>query len=150
MLFVGHWCRAAGALPSVRASIVSFAIAVLVGGCAAANSGPSKVAGPISTYPGDPAPRPALSRAAPVEMEADGLPAQVAPKTRRSMRDDPSEPWSPNYGTVRPGERVSVPAKSPIATASPVLPSAVQAAAPRLAPDDIIRIAIAEHEMRRH
>jgi hypothetical protein len=37
--------------------------------------------------------------APPVEMEADGLPDQRAPLIRRThMPDDPSEPFSPNYG----------------------------------------------------
>ena len=33
-----------------------------------------------------------------VEIEDDGLPAQVAPRNRRAAPDDPSQPWSPNYG----------------------------------------------------
>ena len=32
------------------------------------------------------------------EIEDDGLPAQVAPRQRRAGPDDPSQPWSPNYG----------------------------------------------------
>jgi len=35
------------------------------------------------------------------QMEADGLPAQTAPLRRRHQtNDDPSEPYSPYYGTV--------------------------------------------------
>lgn len=35
----------------------------------------------------------------PIELEADGLPVQRAPLMRRTrMPDDPSEPFSPNYG----------------------------------------------------
>lgn len=138
--------RAIGASLSPRAPIMALAIAVLAGGCAASTAGPSKVAGPVSTYPGDPAPRPAVSRAAPVEMEDDGLPAQVAPKHRRPMPDEPTEPWSPNYGTVRSDGSDVVPFRTRVAAAAPV---ATQSVAPRLDPDDIIRIAIAEHEMRR-
>ena len=48
----------------------------------------------------------------PVEMEDDGKPAQVPPPARaRAERDDPREPWSPNYGgrmssaIVRAGEK---------------------------------------------
>ena len=33
-----------------------------------------------------------------VEIEDDGLPAQVAPRNRRPGFDDPTQPWSPNYG----------------------------------------------------
>lgn len=38
-----------------------------------------------------------------VELEADGLPVQRAPLLRRTrMPDDPSEPFSPNYGGPPP------------------------------------------------
>jgi hypothetical protein len=54
-------------------------------------------------YPGTahvtaPAPRPPVPRA---EIEDDGLPAQAPPlRKRASEPDDPTEPFSPNYGTV--------------------------------------------------
>lgn len=36
----------------------------------------------------------------PVEMEDDGRPAQLAPRTDiAGGPDDPSQPWSPNYGS---------------------------------------------------
>jgi len=82
-------------------------------------------------------------------MEADGFPAQVAPKHRRPMQDEPTEPWSPNYGTVRSDGSDIQPMRTQIAAAAPATPLATQAVAPTLDPDDIIRIAIAEHEMRR-
>jgi len=140
--------RAIGVSLSPRAPIMAVAIALLAGGCAANTAGPSKVAGPVSGYPGDPVPRPAVSKAAPVEMEDDGFPAQVAPKHRRPMRDEPTEPWSPNYGTVRSDGSDVLPMRTRVAIA-PAAPLATQAVAPRFDPDDIIRIAIAEHEMRR-
>jgi hypothetical protein len=139
--------RVPGASLSVRAPIMTLAIAVLSGGCAATNSGPSKVAGPI--YPGDASPPPSIARSAPVEMEADGLPAQVAPRHRRPMKDDPTEPWSPNYGTVRTETSDAAPVGTRIVEAAPAVPVATQSVAPRLAPDDIIRLAIAQHEMLR-
>jgi hypothetical protein len=138
--------RLFGASLSARASVLSLAIAVLGGGCAATNSGPSKVAGPV--YPGDAPPPPSIARSAPVEMEADGLPAQVAPRNRRPMKDEPTEPWSPNYGTVHSTVSDAAPIGTKVAAAAPASPVATQSAAPRLAPDDIIRLAIAEHEMR--
>ena len=46
-----------------------------------------------------------------VEIEDDGLPAQVAPRYRRSSPDDPSQPWSPNYGG--PSDVVVLPADEP-------------------------------------
>jgi hypothetical protein len=138
--------RVPGASPSVRASILTIAIAVLGGGCAATHSGPSKVAGPI--YPGDASQPSSVARSAPVEMEADGLPAQVAPRYRRPMKDDPTEPWSPNYGTVR-SDVSDATAAAQVAAATPAASVATHSVAPRLAPDDIIRLAIAEHEMLR-
>jgi hypothetical protein len=47
-------------------------------------------------------PRPALAGAGRprVELEADGLPAQTPPLRREPPEaDDPSEPFSPNYGS---------------------------------------------------
>jgi hypothetical protein len=82
-------------------------------------------------------------------MEADGLPAQVAPRYRRPMKDDPTEPWSPNYGTVRSEVSDAAPAAAQVASATHAAPMATQSVVPRLAPDDIIRLAIAEHEMLR-
>lgn len=50
-----------------------------------------------SSYAGGP--RAQAAAAAPVEMEDDGRPAQVAPRMAAApAKDDPSEPWSPNYG----------------------------------------------------
>jgi hypothetical protein len=68
-----------------------------------------------------------------VEMEDDGLPAQVAPSAGlRSEPDDPSQPFSRNYG-LRPAARLSGPPTR--------LSSAEEEA--------LIVRAIAEHEMRR-
>jgi hypothetical protein len=49
-----------------------------------------------------------------IEIEDDGLPAQTPPPVRvRMMPDDPSEPFSPNYGR-QPVART--PAESPLRT----------------------------------
>lgn len=60
--------------------------AVLLTGCAA-----KQAAAPQAEV--------APPRMARVEIEDDGLPAQLAPRNRRPGTDDPSQPWSPNYGT---------------------------------------------------
>jgi len=81
-----------------------------------------------------------------VEIEADGLPAQLAPRDRAIEADDPREPWSPNYGTVAPARTTGV-----------VTPAAAVMTVPRPEPiiksapidaEDIIRRAVAAHEMR--
>ena len=60
-------------------------LAVLTSGCAARQDTP-------------PPARAAPPQMARVEIEDDGLPAQLAPRNRRPGPDDPSQPWSPNYG----------------------------------------------------
>jgi len=135
---------------SARASVMTLAIAILSGGCAATNTGPSKVAGPVSSYPGDPAPRPPVSQATRVEIEADGLPAQLAPKHRRPVADDPTEPWSPNYGAVRSETSDATPTEAKVVMTRAAATVSTHSVMPQLDPDDIIRIAIAEHEMRQH
>ncbi len=129
------------------ARICVIGCAVVVSGCAA-NKQPSYVAGP-SPYIGVPAPMPpqrgaqmaaAVKAKARVEIEDDGLPVQSPPPARiREEPDDPSEPFSPNYG----GPRVPAPATAPGPRKS------LQSA--RLSDgqaDALIRRAIAAHEMR--
>jgi hypothetical protein len=121
--------------------------AFVVSGCAA-NKQPAYVAGP-SPYIGVPAPMPsprgaqvaaAVKSKAKIEIEDDGLPVQSPPPARiRDEPDDPSEPFSPNYG----GPRAPAPATTPVPRKS------VQSA--RLSDsqaDALIRRAIAAHEMR--
>jgi hypothetical protein len=49
------------------------------------------------------APVQAVAQTAAVEVEDDGLPAQTPPSGRiRQMADDPSEPYSRNYGGANP------------------------------------------------
>lgn len=129
-------------------------IALMCSACAAPQA-PSGLAGPqpppaTATYIGT----------WKLQVEADGLPAQHAPRQRASTADDPSEPWSPNYG-LGP-VRVDTPPAAPIAPAVPApkperaaqtLPPPAKAHAARhiasLDAEDIIRRAIAAHEMRR-
>lgn len=143
------------------------AIAVAVAGCAAkqaAEAPPQRVSGPVAS---------ADDRYWRVEIEEDGLPAQLSPKVRRPTADDPSEPWSPNYGS-KPGKAepaapqaraagVGAPAApafepipprpaAPTPAGGPVPPAAPVPTAARTAVFDeeaLIRRAIAEHEMRR-
>lgn len=85
-----------------------------------------------------------------VEIEADGLPAQLAPRNRAPLEDDPREPWSPNYGSVRPTRTSAIDTDVEPATVSvppPVQAIPVSHTRPMDA-EDIIRRAVAAHEMR--
>lgn len=109
-----------------------------------------------------------------VDMEEDGRPAQPAPRHPNAIPDDPSQPWSPNYGRSRAGKHAEnavpqpaspAPASAPDArpqtkrqktrfadNAAPVPATKAPGAPVQTAgmdPDEIIRRAIAEHEMRR-
>lgn len=117
---------------AARLGVVGFA--VVAAGCASGKSEPfpqSRVAAPVP---------PNVAAQWKVEIEEDGLPAQLAPRNPRPVPDDPREPWSPNYGSrqpVRPAEAAP--------PQGPARPAQVTA----LDEDAIIRRAIAEHEMRR-
>ena len=120
---------------------------VIVAGCAskqASHQPPSHVAGP-SVPPGY----------MKVEIEEDGLPAQLAPRNPRPMPDDPREPWSPNYGRAAPAKvaESTAPAGAPpsprVETAPPVRARPQPTRVSSVDEDEIIRRAIAEHEMRR-
>ena len=99
----------------------ALALALAVGACASGQADrapPSSVAGPIA-------------HAAPAELEDDGLPAQTPPTYRAATEpDDPSEPFSPNYGN---GSRDPVPAMRK-ADASPIPAAATTKLAGQLAP----------------
>lgn len=108
-------------------------LAVLSAGCAskqAAYQPPARVAGPPGQQVAGPGWR--------VEIEDDGLPSQLAPRQRRPEPDDPREPWSPNYGgpPTPPRRQADMPAAAPVRVST-------------VDEDEIIRRAIAEHEMRR-
>ena len=110
---------------------------VVVGGCAsqqAQHQPPVRVAGPV----GPDQQMPGIK----VEIEDDGLPSQLAPRNRKPVRDDPTEPWSPNYGTVPVRRADDAPVMQPRLAPQPVRLSSLDE-------DEIIRRAITEHEMRR-
>ncbi|MFV0295639.1 MAG: hypothetical protein ACK5JT_05920 [Hyphomicrobiaceae bacterium] len=155
MLFKSLFCRdAGGARPlAIRASCIGLVgLASLTAGCATQQNAPSRVAGPV--------PRQAL--ASNIDMEADGLPAQLAPSNRRALPDDPREPWSHNYGSVDPdgtptAASVSPPPATPAAlrvdtksiarklSSAPSRPWQANSSRPMDA-DEIVRRAIAEYE----
>jgi hypothetical protein len=69
-------------------------LAIVLAGCA-----PSGTYAPESWNVGGPQSAMADSGRPRVELEADGLPAQTPPLRREPIEpDDPSEPFSPNYG----------------------------------------------------
>jgi hypothetical protein len=84
-----------------------------------------------------------------VDTEGDGLPAQPPPLRRASIADDPREPWSPNYGTVTTVADAThqVPSTARVAIVIKT-PSPVGHARP-IDEEDVIRRAIAAHEMQR-
>ncbi len=68
------------------------------------------------------------------EMEADGIEVQAPPRLRqRREPDDPTEPFSPNYGSVPP----RVPVGSPEQVYAPGAAPAVAPAAPPALPADL-------------
>ena len=74
-------------------------LALALGACATEPAYRQQVAGPAQQ----------IARAPSVEVEDDGLPAQTPPPSRDAREaDDPSEPFSPNYGgkTVATSPRV--------------------------------------------
>lgn len=148
----------------LRLGVAGFVVVTCVG-CAsqqARHAPPARVAGPAMASADD--------RHWRVEIEEDGLPAQLAPKHRRATPDDPSEPWSPNYGSQPAGraaagspaeDRLTGPAPASRAGPDP-LPGRTREAPPARRPpppppsrtasfdeEALIRRAIAEHEMRR-
>lgn len=97
---------------------------VLLAGCAADK--------PPSYVGGSSAQQFAAAQARKVEMEDDGQPVQSPPvRSMRAEDDDPSQPWSPNYGG--PAEKTAkvgrVPAVPNFKAPSPYIPTQVDAGA---------------------
>ena len=121
---------AASQVLSSAARLGVLGLAVVAAGCAskhASHEPPARVAGPAGA--------PQAAWATKVEIEDDGLPVQLAPRHRPATPDDPSEPWSPNYGKGR-APKTAAPMRAPVQLSG-------------LDEDAIVRRAIAEHEMRR-
>lgn len=81
-----------GALAAVARCLVVCPL-LIAGGCASQSEYRQ-----ANYYAG--APRPAAAPARPAaEMEDDGRPGQIPPRPeQRRVADDPTQPWSPNYG----------------------------------------------------
>ncbi|MFT3730194.1 MAG: adhesin [Hyphomicrobium sp.] len=94
-MFAFSLCHpAANAARSVVVRFASAAAAVCLAGCASGNA----------TYPTTPA---YVAQGPSVQMESDGIPVQAAPSARiRQLPDDPSQPFSPNYGGENPASTV--------------------------------------------
>lgn len=88
------------------------------------------------------------------EVEDDGQPVQAPPaRIMRPDEDDPTQPWSPNYGQARatPARTASdepLPTRAPHrAQASAIVPDVYAASARPMTEDEIIARAVAQHEM---
>lgn len=137
-------CKRCGRAPrhvrqgAIGASLIG--LLVVLAGCASDRNAPH-----ASTS----ATTPMHMAGAPVE--ADGLPAQIAPpRNGAPLEDDPREPWSPNYGSVRPTRTSAIDTRTETAVVAmppPVRAIAVSHTRPADA-EDIIRRAVAAHEMR--
>ena len=141
-------------VPGPRRPACAFAAAVasafLLGACASSGGYPSY---PSGVGAAQPAAMPVPAKPFVPEIEADGLPVQTAPfRQTTPIPDDPSEPFSPNYGSrQRPA---TVPANKGQDAAAPVVN---QGRGPRivawrpLSPreqDAVMKRAIEEHERR--
>ncbi len=96
-----------------------------------------RVAGPTANmHPGQVAPR-ELPR---LQVEEDGLPEQMPPSITpgRPVNDDPTEPFSPNYGTVPVDPKPVGPVDLGALDGLPVVPAAVRGAwAGDILPEDL-------------
>lgn len=147
--------RGRSAVETARLGVVAAVVSALaLGGCAASQQSKDYQSYSGVPYPGD-APRrvavatpPGGGRPASV-IEGDGLPSQAAPMLRpNSEPDDPSEPFSPNYGpppasvtreAPRPPARPKEPAAAPVRRATVTEAEA----------DAIVAQAIVAHELRK-
>jgi hypothetical protein len=94
LLRTGHGTAGKGASYARAALLLSLA-AVSLGGCSSAEPLPNS--GLISTFASSEPPRGRV----PLDMEDDGREAQRPPPARMFERqDDPTQPFSPNYGEV--------------------------------------------------
>jgi hypothetical protein len=98
-----RWLRSAGAPGAGVALLLSLAL----GGCSSTGAMPNSGLLSASSVPAlfagitEPERRPVP----PVEVEDDGLEAQRPPPLRMySAPDDPTQPFSPNYGSVPPAQ----------------------------------------------
>lgn len=87
---------------AVRAVAVCLLAAIGASCAGCANNGTS--------FPNGPAPSVYVAQGPSVPTESDGLPVQAAPpSTIRQMPDDPTQPYSPNYGGTNPASTLQKP-----------------------------------------
>lgn len=125
------WLRgrvAAGVCPKSAAVLSAMALALALAGCAST----AEQAGPPQ----------AVAQAGRMQhVEEDGLPPQVAPPMRaRTEPDDPTEPYSPNYGGA------SVPTQSHLMPMPMLQPTPTRMSLTEQ--EAVIAAAITAHEMR--
>ena len=98
-------------MPSnLTAAAVSCCVALVLTGCASKGAG-------YSSY--EPRPAQTIAAAPKPDVEGDGRDAQpAAPRHLKSIPDDPTQPWSPNYGGPRVAPALPAPA-APKAAAIP-------------------------------
>jgi hypothetical protein len=138
---------------AARASVIG--LAVVVSACSTTDE--RRYAGAYQQVK----PQPASDQGWKTEIEEDGKPAQVPPMIRsRPLQDDPTQPWSPNYGRADGAVPVA-PRASPAPVAHPTWPRPIDtsmtsgpariAASRRLNDDEaeeIMTRAISAHERR--
>ena len=139
--------RVSGCLPSALPNLSAARVCVI--GLTVVASGCASKEGP--RYAGAAMPQQVSERQWKVEIEEDGKPAQAPPVRRmRPDEDDPTQPWSPNYG--RSGSSPAAPAPQDKAPRTP-WPKPVEAAVRRpitdADADDLVARAVNAHEMRR-
>lgn len=107
------------ALPmAARASVIG--LAVVVSACTTTDE--RRYAGVYQQIK----PQPASDQGWKTEIEEDGKPAQVPPMQRaRPIEDDPTQPWSPNYGRADGAPPVA-PRVLPAPAAHPTWPRPVE------------------------
>lgn len=148
----------------MAARLCVIGLSAVATGCAA-NKEPTYVGGP---YAGTHQVAPSrVNELRKIEIEDDGKPAQTPPVRRmRPEEDDPTQPWSPNYGKGATAPAVTAPAGDAVVPPPartpwprPVEASVRTTASPpqvlvsrRLTEaeaDDVILRAVAAHEMRK-
>jgi hypothetical protein len=146
-------CSARGGLAplfvesSMVARVCVIGLAVVTSGCAATKT-PSYAGVQNSQV------RPVAERPWTVEIEEDGKPAQLPPVRRmRPEEDDPSQPWSPNYGRRGATPQETAPAQLRTAWPKPIETAAKNisgtASSAQFDADALIAKAVNTHEMRR-
>lgn len=156
--------RARGWLPlsstTLAARVCVIGLSVVATGCAA-NKQPTYVGGPYAGSYGAAVPS-RVNELRKVEVEDDGKPAQSPPvRKMRPEEDDPTQPWSPNYGSGK-----AAPTSEPVVPVQPRAPwprpveASVRTTASHPAlqvtrrlseaeAEDVMARAVAAHEMRK-